>query len=223
MTEIIINPSENDVLCGRGGATNNHVGNKRFRMHVSENQPAYLQAKKRDKSLIAGAVVDKVRKQGGRFLRKIDERGNGWVEVGDKKAIEKTSQALREGLDVRTIFTKNEKKIGAPQSYKVSPTAYDPRKRQRTDSNQLNQTHDLEKIPGDVNIEGLPTNYINNLNEDPNQGYSNSLHHNLPIILTNTTTSCPNNINDWKNDKSQNMVLESKLSHTVDCEDVVAV
>lgn len=223
MTEIIINPSENDVLCGRGGATNNHEGNRRFRMYVSENQPAYLQAKKREKSLIAGAVVDIIRKQGGRFLRKIDDRGNGWIEVGDKKAIEKTSQALREGLDVRTIFTKNEKKIAPPQSYNVSPKAYDPRKRQRTNRNQLNQLNDLENMPGDINIEGLPTNYIDNFNEDPNQGCSSSIRHKLPIILTNTTTSYPNYINDWKNDKSPNTVIGSKSSHTVDCEDVVAV
>ena len=186
MTQIIINPSENDVLCGRGGATNNHVGNKRFRMHVSENQPAYLQAKKRDKSLIARAVVDRVREQGGRFLKKIDERGNSWIEVGDKKAIEKTSQALREGLDVRTIFTKNDKKIGARQSYCELSTEYDPRKKQRTDPNHLG------KIPVDVNIEGLPANYINNLSEDPNQDYINSLHHHLPILLTNTTTRTTN-------------------------------
>lgn len=90
----------NDVLCGRGGATNNHPGNKRFRAIVAHHMPEYLAARKKEKSLIARQIVDHIKKQGGRFLKRSDGN-NTWVEVSDKKATEKTSQALREGLDVR--------------------------------------------------------------------------------------------------------------------------
>jgi hypothetical protein len=41
------------------------------------------------------------REQGGRFLRRTND--GLWTEVGNKKATEKTSQALREGLDVRSF------------------------------------------------------------------------------------------------------------------------
>mmetsp|Transcript_25562 Transcript_25562/g.35978 ORF Transcript_25562/g.35978 Transcript_25562/m.35978 type:complete len:846 (-) Transcript_25562:212-2749(-) len=94
----------NDVLCGRGGGTNSQVGNRRFRKLVQEFQPTYLLARRKEKPLLARTIVLIIRKRGGRFLKKDDETGK-LFEVGDAKAEAKTSQALREGLDVRA--TKN--------------------------------------------------------------------------------------------------------------------
>mmetsp|Transcript_111939 Transcript_111939/g.321609 ORF Transcript_111939/g.321609 Transcript_111939/m.321609 type:complete len:201 (-) Transcript_111939:71-673(-) len=90
----------NDVLCGRGGATNNHPGNKRFRAIVAHHMSEYLAARKKEKAIIARQIVDHIKAQGGRFLKRSDG-DKTWIEVSDKKATEKTSQALREGLDVR--------------------------------------------------------------------------------------------------------------------------
>jgi len=98
MTESSI--GHNDVLCGRGGLTNNHVGNKRFRKIVAEYQKEYLEARKKEKTLIARQIVARIKAEGGRFLKK-DEGSRTWIQVTDKKATGKTSQALREGLDVR--------------------------------------------------------------------------------------------------------------------------
>eukprot|EP00568_Trieres_chinensis_P002061 CAMPEP_0183309280 /NCGR_PEP_ID=MMETSP0160_2-20130417/24801_1 /TAXON_ID=2839 ORGANISM="Odontella Sinensis, Strain Grunow 1884" /NCGR_SAMPLE_ID=MMETSP0160_2 /ASSEMBLY_ACC=CAM_ASM_000250 /LENGTH=211 /DNA_ID=CAMNT_0025473283 /DNA_START=117 /DNA_END=753 /DNA_ORIENTATION=+ len=103
MTEIITHPQENDVLCGRGGATNNHEGNKRYRAIVADHQTEYLHAKKREKAGIARVIVGIVHSRGGRFLKKLSDGTDGWTDVGDKKATEKTSQALREGLDVEEL------------------------------------------------------------------------------------------------------------------------
>jgi hypothetical protein len=90
----------NDVLCGRGGATNNFIGNKRFRDLVQDHKARYLAAKKNDKQKIARQIVTIIQERGGRFLRK-DDMSDAWIDIGEKKAREKTSQALREGLDVR--------------------------------------------------------------------------------------------------------------------------
>eukprot|EP00538_Stauroneis_constricta_P007015 CAMPEP_0119555944 /NCGR_PEP_ID=MMETSP1352-20130426/8017_1 /TAXON_ID=265584 /ORGANISM="Stauroneis constricta, Strain CCMP1120" /LENGTH=228 /DNA_ID=CAMNT_0007602815 /DNA_START=359 /DNA_END=1045 /DNA_ORIENTATION=+ len=92
--------NHNDVLCGRGGATNNHVGNKRFRNLVADHQPQYLVAKKKDKVIISRTIVQTIQSRGGRFLKRSPD-GDVWVPVPVKRATEKTSQALREGLDVR--------------------------------------------------------------------------------------------------------------------------
>jgi len=89
-----------DVLCGRGGGTNSQVGNRRFRKLVQEFQPTYLLARRKEKPLLARTIVLIIRKRAGRFLKKDDETGELY-EVGDSKAEAKTSQALREGLDVR--------------------------------------------------------------------------------------------------------------------------
>lgn len=120
--------TENDVLFGRGGATNNHVGNKKFRCIVTDHQPEYLGARKKDKALISKRIVRLVREKGGRFLRRDDSSGL-WVEVGDRKASEKTSQALREGLDVRAT-TKSPRR-DSESSASTHGTA--PRKRRRTE------------------------------------------------------------------------------------------
>ena len=34
----ILTPHDHDVLCGRGGATNNHIGNTNYRKLVSHNK-----------------------------------------------------------------------------------------------------------------------------------------------------------------------------------------
>jgi hypothetical protein len=67
---------------------------------VQDFQPIYLLARRKEKPLLARTIVLIIRKRGGRFLKKDDETGELY-EVGDAKAEAKTSQALREGLDVR--------------------------------------------------------------------------------------------------------------------------
>jgi hypothetical protein len=94
---------ENDVLLGRGGQTNKHEGNKRYRTMVTDHQNEYLQARKKDKVLIARRIVAIVRQHDGRFLK--TNNFGVWEQVADKRAQEKTSQALREGLDVRNRGT----------------------------------------------------------------------------------------------------------------------
>jgi hypothetical protein len=94
------NVGAHDVLCGRGGGTNTQIGNRRFRSLVQEFQPTYLLCRRKEKPLIARTIVLIIRNRGGRFLKK-DETSSMLFEVGDEKAGAKTSQALREGLEVR--------------------------------------------------------------------------------------------------------------------------
>uniref|UniRef100_A0A7S4N5D4 DUF6824 domain-containing protein n=1 Tax=Odontella aurita TaxID=265563 RepID=A0A7S4N5D4_9STRA len=90
-------PHEHDVLYGRGGGTNHHIGNKRYRQMVEDKKVDYVNSKRLDKPLVALNIIRQWREQdpSGRFL-KLDERTGLWHDVGDKKAREKTSQALRE-------------------------------------------------------------------------------------------------------------------------------
>lgn len=118
-----------DVLCGRGGGTNSQVGNRRFRKLVQEFQPIYLLARRKEKPLLARTIVLVIRKRGGRFLKKDEETGELY-EVGDAKAEAKTSQALREGLDVRatksatsSIMDTKKKKSSKTQKEILSPVS----------------------------------------------------------------------------------------------------
>lgn len=123
-SDAIVRPlGPNDVIFGRGGASNNHVGNRRYRALVAERQPEYVNARKRDKAEIAREIVRTVTGVwGGLFVRKLENEetgaggaGNRWVDVGENRAREKTSQALREGLEVR--------KSGAGSAYAPNAAA----------------------------------------------------------------------------------------------------
>ena len=118
-------PHNHDVLCGRGGKTLRHAGNYAFRSLVFQNkvlnnllkllifidiiiislycliQVFYAQSDKFDKIQIAKEVVNIIKQQSppGRFL-KYDTNKNIWIEVDDKAAIDKASQALREKKSV---------------------------------------------------------------------------------------------------------------------------
>jgi hypothetical protein len=85
---------------------------------VQDFQPTYLLARRKEKPLLARTIVLIIRNRGGRFLKKDEETGE-LFEVGDLKAEAKTSQALREGLDVRatksaasSLMDKKKKKKG---------------------------------------------------------------------------------------------------------------
>ncbi len=93
----IKDPHDNDVMYGRGGGTNHHTGNKRYRKMVEDRKLEYVNSKRLDKPLVALEIIRVWRAQlpPGRFL-KLDEKTGLWNDVGDKKAREKTSQALRE-------------------------------------------------------------------------------------------------------------------------------
>jgi hypothetical protein len=107
--------TDNDVLCGRGGVTNTHEGNVRFRTLVSDRQGEYLVAGKKEKGLMARAIVETIQDRGGRFIAK-NATTDVWETVPEKKAIEKASQALREGLNVRHRVANANVRVGAPNA-----------------------------------------------------------------------------------------------------------
>lgn len=109
----ISEPHDNDVLYGRGGGTNHHPGNKRYRKLVEDKKLDYVNSKRLDKPLVALEIIKAWRGQEppGRFL-KLDEKTGHWFDVGDKKAREKTSQALREKAPLIRKQQEEEKMAG---------------------------------------------------------------------------------------------------------------
>lgn len=57
----ISEPHENDVLMGRGGKNNQHVGNENLRVVARERCMAYQAASKKGKSMISRELVKVVR------------------------------------------------------------------------------------------------------------------------------------------------------------------
>ena len=123
--------SDADVLCGRGGLVNGFVGNIAFRDLVAERRDEYRDAEKMAKTLIAQGIVDKIKSRGGLFLHRVDidgkskggtgdAQGSKWADMSEAKARVKTSQALREGAEVRKSSTSSRLLTTGSESGSVS-------------------------------------------------------------------------------------------------------
>ena len=104
-----------DVLLGRGGRTNHHEGNAKYRNYKESLQDEYLNATKDQKTSISNRLVTMMHQEHGRFLKAYEPakdknsdtkpKGNKsnasgpvefWYEVDLLTARKKASQALRE-------------------------------------------------------------------------------------------------------------------------------
>ena len=90
---------DHDVLCGRGNNINSHQGNQFFRKLVKQIRVEYVATPKQEKADFAKLVVHAIRNLNppGRFLIKDDNTDAFYYDIGDRKAVDKTRQALREG------------------------------------------------------------------------------------------------------------------------------
>lgn len=97
----IMEPHSNDILMGRGGKNNQHVGNERLRGLARLQSENYRQASKKGKSVISRELVRQVRTMNppGRFLKRNTDTGE-FEDVGDDVAREKASQVLRDAVSV---------------------------------------------------------------------------------------------------------------------------
>jgi hypothetical protein len=93
-----------DVLCGRGGRSNHHPGNKRYRHVVSEMKLMYRGTEAKNlKTDLSKAIVEHVCLYGGRFIKKDESVGRYYV-LTKAEARKKTSQALRETKELKWTF-----------------------------------------------------------------------------------------------------------------------
>jgi len=143
-SDVITEVMESDVLCGRGGETNHHPGNVKYRLLVKQFQPLYIISKRRDKPRIAEKIVHTIRHRGGRFLKK-DSNSLTWKDVGNTKAREKTSQALREGAPELRTTPKVKEDIPAESSGVIVSN-------HPTHSHSHSHPSIVERQPGDIPI-----------------------------------------------------------------------
>lgn len=92
-----VEPTDKDVLLGRGGRSNHHPGNKRYRDEVHNLQKWYKASAKPEKTDLSQCLVNYIHSYGGRFL-KLDSSNQQWFIVTNIVARRKASQALREHM-----------------------------------------------------------------------------------------------------------------------------
>ena len=85
-----------DILCGRGGRSNHHPGNKQYRQTVGNIKFAYQQCPAKTlKTDLSRAIVENCYGYGARFIKQDASNGRYYV-LTKAEARKKTSQALRE-------------------------------------------------------------------------------------------------------------------------------
>ena len=107
-TKVYVEPTLNDVLLGRGGRSNHHPGNKRYRDEVKNLREWYgrIGDNKDEKTKLSQTLVDCIHSHNGRFLEWDKE---GWYIVPNVVARRKASQALREDDDPEKRAAKRER------------------------------------------------------------------------------------------------------------------
>jgi len=112
----VIDPNENDVLCGRGTRAYRHPGNKKFRSIVAKNKLTYNKSENSVKPIIAKGIVTYIetRVPSGRYLIQDQER-TGWYKISHAAAVQKTQQALRE----KAKWVKNDSQFAVLDSNKI--------------------------------------------------------------------------------------------------------
>ena len=93
-------PSNYDVICGRGKGCSSWIGNRRFRVTIAMNKERYIQAPtKVDKSLVVDQIVKTIKAASpdGGFIRKDAETGR-WCKISTQQARDKVGHAMRDAV-----------------------------------------------------------------------------------------------------------------------------
>ena len=122
MDQGIVTPHDHDVLSGRGNFVNYHAGNEHFRALVRKHKVAYVACPKPQKGKFSRMIVDEIRSRNppGRFLKQ-DPATKLWYDIGEKKALDKTRQALREGApEIMKEIGGVSDEDGAPDEHEIT-------------------------------------------------------------------------------------------------------
>jgi len=85
---------KSDVLMGRGGKTNKHKQNTKYRAFIATKRAQYWATLDKKKTEFAQQILSALTSRGIRFMKENKEQDR-WFPVEDKKAIEKIKMDLR--------------------------------------------------------------------------------------------------------------------------------
>lgn len=113
-----------DVLCGRNKASFNNVGNRRFRVLVSNSLHEYVHVatRRKEKSQVVRNIFSTTIESGGRFLQ---EKDGALVELSDREAQVKVGHAIRDMVLAKTKTNSDEFSENSSTSNKVKGSIID--------------------------------------------------------------------------------------------------
>jgi len=138
-------PSDVDVICGRGKGSLKHDGNARYLQLIRDNMDKYRSAQKKvDRSVIVTNIISSLRNEGARFVRCEDRTGRWW-EIGDEEAKKKTGHAIRDLLLAKGNPIRGKQKKPRHESTTVLAAAADDDSDSSRKRTLLTQKVDIQK------------------------------------------------------------------------------
>ena len=101
-------PTENDILCGRGKKHNKNLGNIKFSNMIKSNLQRYHDAQKPiERTIVVGSLLAEHIESDTRFFKKDPNSSSQWHQMSDEQAHDKIGHAIRDML--KATKTKNKK------------------------------------------------------------------------------------------------------------------
>jgi hypothetical protein len=131
-------PTQFDVVSGRGGRANHHAGNRPYWTKILDSRRIYRSSDDNQvKAAIARAIVEYIQNSSGRFLQR-DNNAKRWFVLPETVALHKVKQALRDKYVPLWARKMNLKVEGASKKYVpgINKKITKPSKRKEDDLTQ---------------------------------------------------------------------------------------
>ncbi|KAL7568720.1 hypothetical protein ACA910_021714 [Epithemia clementina (nom. ined.)] len=138
---ICTEPTEKDVLLGRGEQVNHHKGNIRFRELRENLKDSYRKLSKRKRITVAIQMARSVHEWGGSFIKK--DKNVSWTEVEDLEAIRKCQHALREK---KTLSKKRKRLLPDDCAHAEAPGSDDNQKPPPSSATENNDWPEMHSV-----------------------------------------------------------------------------
>jgi hypothetical protein len=94
-------PSDFDIICGRGRGNFSHTGNQKLLDIIRERQDDYLKSNKRGKGALGKQILIEILMNGGRFVKLLDKKTQIWRVLPYKDVNTKIMHCIRDQINYK--------------------------------------------------------------------------------------------------------------------------
>jgi len=142
-------PSEHDIICGRGRGNFSHIGNQKLLDIIRERQEDYLKSNKRGKGALGKQILIEILMNGGRFIKLKDKDQQVWRVLSHKDVNTKIMHCIRDQINFQR---KQTLAPGGDDDSRKNPleiASYPPAKRMKAGAKKLSSYLKMKYHDGD--------------------------------------------------------------------------
>ncbi|CAJ1952242.1 unnamed protein product [Cylindrotheca closterium] len=145
-------PSDHDIICGRGRGNFSHIGNQKLLDIIRERQDDYLKSNKRGKGALGKQILLEILMNGGRFIKLKDKDQQVWRVLSHKDVNTKIMHCIRDQINFQRKQTLapaagDEETKGTKNTLDAS--SFPPAKRMKSGAKKLSSYLKMKYNDGD--------------------------------------------------------------------------